>query len=121
MNFEILRPGKDFSAAGKRAREGFLTGVNPYVVNKFVLCLEGPAVTRTSLPEARVRGALGTAHVFHREVRHDIVEGVEEFTAQLPSGSRRILIYPHAGHLLPLAACNPTGSATAASVASHIP
>lgn len=81
VDLEILGPGEDFAAAGERAGEGFLAGVHPYVIDELVLGLEGPAVTRTSLPEARVRGALGTAHVLDREVRHDIVEGVEEFAA----------------------------------------
>lgn len=79
VDFQILGPGEDFAAAGERAGEWFLTGVHPYVIDELVLGLEGPAVTRTALPETRVRRALGTAHVLHREVRHDIVEGVEEF------------------------------------------
>lgn len=121
VDLEVLGPGENFAASRKRTGEGFLAGVHPYVIDELVLGLEGPAVTRTSLPEARVRRALGPAHVFDREVRHDIVEGVEKFAAQLPSGSRRVLVDPHAGHLLTLTAGYTSGTAAAASVAPHVP
>lgn len=128
VNFQVLGSREDFAASGERAGEGFLAGVHPYVIDELVLGLEGPAVTRASLPEARVRGALGTAHVLHGEMRHDVVEGVEEFAAKLPSGTGRVLVDPHAGHLLPLAAADPTGpagpaaaaAATSAPVAPHV-
>lgn len=128
VNFQVLRSREDFPAARERAGEGFLAGMHPYVIDELVLGLEGPAVTGASLPETRMRGALGTAHVLHGEVRHDIVEGVEEFAAKLPSGTGRVLIDPHAGHLLPLAAADATGptasaaaASSAASVAPHVP
>lgn len=126
VNFQVLGSREDFAAAGERAGEGFLAGMHPYVIDELVLGLEGPAVTRASLPEARVRGALGTAHVLYGEVCHDVVEGVEEFAAKLPSGTGRVLVDPHAGHLLPLAdASGPTAAAPAAaasaSVAPHVP
>lgn len=124
VNFQVLGSREDFAAAGERAGERFLAGMHPYVIDELVLGLEGPAVTRAPLPEARVRGALGTAHVLHREVRHDIVEGVEEFAAELPSGTGRVLIDPHARHLLPLPAADSTGPAAPASpsaVAPHVP
>lgn len=121
VDLEVLGPGEHLAAAGKRTGEGFLAGVHPDVIDELVLGLEGPAVTRASLPKARVRGALGSAHVLHRQVRHDIVEGVEELAAQLPSGSRRVLVYPHAGHLLALAAGYAAAASTAGSVAPHVP
>lgn len=121
MDLQVLRPREDFPAARKRAWKGFLSRVHPYVIDELVLGLERPAVTRTSLPETRVRGALGSAHVLHCKVRHDIVEGVEEFSAQFPSGSRCVLVYPHAGHFLPLSAGDAAGRAASASVASHVP
>lgn len=128
VNFQVLGSREDFAAAGERAGEGFLAGMHPYVIDELVLGLEGPAVTRASLPEARVRGALGTAHVLHGEVCHDVVEGVEEFAAKLPSGTGRVLVDPHAGHLLPLAAADAPGptaaapaAAASASVAPHVP
>lgn len=33
VDFEILTPGEDLSATGKRAREGFLSGVHPDVID----------------------------------------------------------------------------------------
>lgn len=70
---EILRPGEDLSASRERTGEGFLSGVHPYVIDELVLGLEGPAVARAALPEARVRRALGSAHVLDGKVRDDVV------------------------------------------------
>lgn len=66
VDLEVLGPGEHLAAAGERAGERFLAGVHPDVIDELVLGLEGPAVTRASLPEARVRGALRSAHVLHR-------------------------------------------------------
>lgn len=83
---EILRPGEYFTASWKHAGERFLPRVHPYVIDELVLGLEGPAVTRAALPIARVRRALGSAHVFDRDVRHDILEAAEALVAS-PSRS----------------------------------
>lgn len=63
--FEILRSGKDLAATWMYTREGFFAGMHPYMIDELVLGLEGFAVARTTLPEARVRCTFGTAHVIH--------------------------------------------------------
>lgn len=123
VNLKILGSSEHLAAPGERARERFLARVHPDVIHELVLSLERPAVPRAPLPEARVRGALGPAHVFYGKVRHNIVEGVKEFAAQLPSGTRGILVDPHAGHLLALSAGDAAtvATSTGGSVASHVP
>lgn len=49
------------------------------------------------------------------------MEGVEEFAAELPSGPWSILVYPHAGHLLALAAGYSAAASAAGAVAPHVP
>lgn len=105
MYFQVLRSGEDFPARGKRAWERFLTGVNPDVIDEFVLGLEGSSVSGATLPEARVRRALRSAHVFDGQMGDDVVERIEEFAAQLSScWSGTVLVEPHARHLLSLGA-----------------
>lgn len=121
---EVLRPGEDFAARRVRARERLLARVHPYVIDELVLGLEGPAVTRAALPVARVRRALGSAHVIHREMRHDVVEGVEGLAADILA--RSVLVHPHARHFLTLAAGDGDGAdraatAAAGAVVPHVP
>lgn len=120
---KVLGPSEHLAASRERARERFLAGVHPDVIDELVFGLERPAVPRAPLPEARVRGALGSAHVFYGKVRHNIVEGVKEFAAQLPSGTWGILVNPHTGHLLALSASDAAtvATSTGGSVASHVP
>lgn len=118
---QIFGPGEDLSTGCKGAGKRFLTRVHPYVIDEFVLGLEGPTFSRAALPVARVRRTLGSAHVLHRDVRHDVLETVEELVARLPR--LRLPVHPLAHHLLTLAAGDGDGAdraATAADVASHI-
>ena len=82
---EILRPGEDFAAVLKRTRERFLPGVHSYMIHEFVLGLEGLTVTRATLPEARVRCALWSAHVVHCQMRHDVGKVIKDFAAEFSS------------------------------------
>lgn len=66
--FQILRPGEHFAASLERARERFLAGVHPDVVDQLVLGLERPALALATVPEARVRRALGPADVLDGDV-----------------------------------------------------
>lgn len=121
---KVFGPREDFTTSCKRAREGFLSGVYPYVIDELVLGLKGPTVTRATLPEAGVRCALGPAHVFYRKMRHYLLKRSEDFSADLPGGTGRVLIHPHAGHLLALAAGDRAGRATntdAGAVAPYVP
>jgi len=82
---EILRPGEDFVAILKWTRERFLPGVHSYMIHEFILGLEGLTVTRATLPEARVRCALGSTHVFHCQMRYDVGKSVENLPAKFSS------------------------------------
>jgi len=97
--FEVLTSGEHFSAAGEGTREWFLAGVHADVVDEFVLGLEGSSVARAAVPEAGVRGALGAADVFHRDVRNDFVHGAEHFGAHF-ARRQRLRLHPHAAQLL---------------------
>jgi hypothetical protein len=99
VNFEVLTSGEHFSAAGKGTGEWFLAGVHADVVDEFVLGLEGSAVARAAVPEAGVRGALGAADVFHRDVRDDFVHGAEHLGAHF-ARRQRLRLHPHAAQLL---------------------
>jgi len=119
---EVLRPGENLAAARKRAGERFLAGVHSYVIDEFVFGLEGPTVPRTTLPEAGVRRALGSTHVLHRQVAHNVREIIKHLAADFRP--RRVRVQPHAGHLFPLAAAadgaNDRGR-TAGAVVPHVP
>lgn len=81
MYFEILGPGKHLATTLERARERFLSGVHPDVVDEFILGLERTALALAPMPEARVRRALGSADVLDCDVRHDVLHGTEHFAA----------------------------------------
>lgn len=119
---EILRPGEDFAAIGKWTRERFLSGVHSYVIHEFVLGLEGLTVTRATLPEARVRCALGSAHVVHCQVRHNVVKVIEDLATEFSSvfWRHQVLVYPHAGNLLKWAAASDGARVAAARAAGAV-
>lgn len=98
VDFEILGPGEHLAASLERARERFLAGVHPDVVDQLVLGLERPALALATVPEARVRRALGPADVLDRDVRHDVLHGAEHFTARAHRRPR--LVDPQARHVL---------------------
>lgn len=54
------------------------------VIHKFVFRLERAAVSRATLPEARVCRTLGPSDMLHGEVRHDFVHTREQFVAHFP-------------------------------------
>lgn len=88
--FEILGPGEHFATTLKRARERFLAGVHPDVVDQLVLGLERPALTLTTVPEARVRRALGPTDVLDGNVRHDVLHGAEHLAARAHRRARLV-------------------------------
>jgi len=96
---QVFGPGEDLAAAGKRAGERLFSGVDPDVVDKFVLCLEGPAIARASLPTTGVCGALRTPDMLHGEVGHYLVHTPKVLPALLP-GKRLLGFDPLALHLL---------------------
>ena len=101
VDLEVLRPGKHFSAPGKRARERLLSRVDTDVVDKLVLGLEGLSLPHTVLPETRVVGNLRPAHVLHSDMRDNLMHRAEHFHAGfLRHPGRQVLVDPHAGHLL---------------------
>lgn len=116
---EILRPGEDLATSIVRTREGFLAGVYPYVIDELVLGLEGPTVTRAALPVTRVRCALGSAHMFYREVRHDVLKVIEGLAADTLVWS--FLVHPHAGHVLPLGGGDDADRAVGTATGAVIP
>lgn len=83
VDLEVLRSGEDLAAAGERAGEGFLAGVYSDVIDEFVLGLEGPARARAALPEAGVRGALGSTDMVHSQVSDDLLHGPVHLAASL--------------------------------------
>lgn len=95
--FEILGPGEHLAASLERARERFLAGVHPDVIDQLVLGLKRPAFTLAPVPEARVRRALGPTDVLDRDVRHDVLHGAEHLAAC--AHRRPGLVDPQAGHI----------------------
>ena len=83
VDFEVLAAGEHFAASGEGTREGLLAGVHADVVDEFVLGLEGAAVAAAALPETGVVGALGSAHVLHRDVGNNFMHGIEQLVARL--------------------------------------
>lgn len=73
VDLEVLGAGEHLAAALERTRERFLAGVHADVVDQLVLGLERPALALATVPEARVRRALGPADVLDRDVRHDVL------------------------------------------------
>lgn len=103
---EILAARKDLATSGMGAGEGFLAGMDAYVIDQLVFGLEGSSITRAADPETGVCGALGSAHMLHGQMRHDLVHGVKDLVACLASTGNLlhqpglIWIYPQALHLL---------------------
>lgn len=80
--FEVLGTGEYLAASLERARERFFARVHPDVVDQLVLGLERPALALATVPEARVRRALGPADVLDRDVRDDVLHGPEHLAAR---------------------------------------
>ena len=99
MNFQILRSSKDLPAAREGTGERLLPGVDTQVVHQLVLGLEGPPGPRTRVPTARVVRYLGSAHVLHRQMSHNLVHGAEYLVAGL-AGRGLLRLNPEAGYLL---------------------
>lgn len=117
VNFEVLGPRKNLSTPSKGTSKWFFSSMNTNMIDKFVLGLERPAVPGAALPEARVRGAFGSTHVFYGQMRDYVLQSIERFPTKLPPGSRVvILVDPHAGHLLSLSHATTPGPA-----APHVP
>lgn len=98
VDFKILGPGEHFSASLERARERFLAGVHPDVVDQLILGLERTALALATVPEACVRRALGSSDVLDRDMRHDVLHRAEHFAARAHRRPR--LVDPQAGHVL---------------------
>lgn len=98
VDFEILGSGEYLAASLERARERFLAGVHPDVVDQLVLGLERPALALATVPEARVRRALGPTDVLDRDVRHNVLHGAEHFAASAHRRPR--FVDPQARHVL---------------------
>lgn len=97
VDLEVLTPGEHFATTRERTREGFLACMYADMIHQFILGLERTSTSRTAVPEARVSRALGSADMLHGQVRHNLVHGVEGFTARL---ARPGPVYPHAPHVL---------------------
>lgn len=83
VDLEVLRSREHFPAAGERAGEGLLSGVNSDVVDELVLRFERLPLARTFLPEADVGALLGSPDVLHRDVVDQLVHGAVSFRAGL--------------------------------------
>lgn len=108
--FEVLGTGEHLAASLERARERFLAGVHPDVVDQLVFGLERPALALAPEPKARVGRALGPADVLDRDMRHDVLHGAEHLATRaqrrpglvdplarhiLQRGSRHLAVVPH--------------------------
>lgn len=102
MNLEVLAACEDLAAAHMGTGEGLLAGMNAYVIDQFVLGLEGAPVARAPRPVADVRGALGSADVLHRQMRNDLLHRMEHLIARFVVGRSDlgIRIRPKALHVL---------------------
>ena len=96
MDLQVLRPGEYLATAREGTGEGFLSGVDPQMVDEFVLGFERLALPTALLPVTGVVRLLGSPHVVDGQVGHDVVHRVEHLPAHLP----RLLVQPLAGHLL---------------------
>ena len=99
MNFKIFGSAKSFSATSNLTDEWFFASVNSEMINELVFGLEGSSLARAVLPEAGVVSLFGSAHVLHRQVRHDLVHRPERLPARLLRLGR-FRFDPHARVLL---------------------
>lgn len=83
VDLEVFRASEDFPAAGERTGKRLLSGVDPDVVDEFVLGFEGFPVPGTLLPEACVVGALGSPDVFDGDMCDDLVHSAKAFVTGL--------------------------------------
>jgi len=96
MNLQVFRASKRFSTGRKWTGERFLSGMNSYMVDEFILGFKPFLLPLTVVPVTSVICDLRSSHMFNREVVHNIVEGVEEFVAHLLS----VLVDPLTHHVL---------------------
>lgn len=99
VNLQVLAPGEHLPTTRKRARKRLFPRVHPNMIHQLVLRLEGPAVPRTVLPETGVCRALRSTHMFHSQMRHNLVHTREVLPAGLP-GRLLLGVYPQTLHLL---------------------
>lgn len=99
MYFEIFGPGEHLAASLERAWERFLARMHPDMVDQLVLGLKRPPLALASVPETRVRCALGPADVLDRDVRHDVLHRAEHLAARAHR-RRPGLVDPQARHVL---------------------
>ena len=99
VNFEVFTPGKHFTTAREGARKRFLARVHTNVIHQFVLGFERSSIATATLPEAGVIGALGSADVFHCDMRYDFVHRVKQLVACLLR-TRLVRVNPHARQFL---------------------
>lgn len=83
VDLEILRPGKDLAATRKWARKRLLSSMDSDVVHQFVFSLERAPFSRAVFPETRMIRDLRTAHMFHGQVRDDLMKGAKDLAARL--------------------------------------
>lgn len=83
---EIFTPGKHLSARWKRTREWFLSGVDPDVVDQFVLGLKGLQGSGTPFPQTGMIALLGSTNVLHGYVGHYFVHRVEDLHTRFETG-----------------------------------
>lgn len=84
--FEVFWSGEHLAAAGEGTGERLLSSVHADVIHQFVFRFERPPIPRAALPEARVRRALGPAHVLHCQMRHYLMHTWEQFVAHFSWG-----------------------------------
>ena len=99
VDLEILAAREDFATSGEGTGKWFFSRVNPYVIDELVFGLEGSSLSGAVLPEAGVISLFGSSHVFHGQVRDDLVHRAECLAALL-LGLGHIRLDPHASVLL---------------------
>ena len=96
MDLQVLRPGEYLATAREGTGKRFLSGVDPQVVDEFVLGFERLALPTALLPVTGVVRLLGSTDMVNGQMSDDVVHGVED----LPAHLARLLVDPLAGHLL---------------------
>jgi len=96
VDLEIFRSCKKAPASGVRTGERFFPRMHSHMIHKLVLGFEAFLFSGALLPVAGMVGVLWSPHMVHRQVVHNVVEGVEHLVAQLFS----LRVLPHAHHVL---------------------
>lgn len=99
VNLQILTSGEHFATSRKWTREWFFSGVNPDVIDQFILGFERFEFPCTLLPITRVIGLLRSPDMVYSDMIHNFMHCVKHFVAGL-LGLGLFRIYPETSPLL---------------------